>query len=74
MKIALYFPRFVEEEDNLKVMEEELKAFRSNLQKGKSPGPDGWTVEFYLEFFDIIRKYLLVVVERPVEMGTCMIL
>jgi hypothetical protein len=28
------------------------------------PGPDGWTVEFYLDFFDIIRKYLLVVVEE----------
>ena len=61
------FPRFVEEEDNLALMEEvfegELKDVLQSFQKDKSPGPDGWTIEFFLELFEVPGGDLLKVVE-----------
>ena len=36
-----------------------LKAF----EHSKSPGPDGWTVEFFLHFFDLVGPELLAMVE-----------
>jgi hypothetical protein len=36
-----------------------LKSF----SKDKSPGPNGWTVEFYLHFFDLVGPDLLELVE-----------
>lgn len=32
----------------------ELTKFIKSFAKYKSPGPDGWPVEFYLEFLDLI--------------------
>ena len=37
-----------------------LKSF----SKDKSPGPDGWTIEFYLHFFDLVGPDLLELVEN----------
>ena len=37
-----------------------LKTF----QKDKSPGPDGWPIEFYLGFYDLFGRDLLKVVEE----------
>ena len=46
IRVAELFPRFVEEEDNLALMEEvteeELKVVLQSFQKDKSPGPNGW--------------------------------
>ena len=39
--------------------EYELDAAVKDLQKGKSPGPDGLSSEFYKEFFPQIKKTLL---------------
>lgn len=36
-----------------------MKAF----EKDKCPGPDGWTIEFFIHFFDIIKLDLLRIVE-----------
>ena len=36
-------------------MDLSLKAFK----KDRSPGPDGWPVEFYLHFFDLLSPFLL---------------
>ena len=51
MHIAQVFPCFVGEEDNLSLMEEvteeELKVALQSFQKDRSPGPDGWTIEFF---------------------------
>ena len=44
----------------LKEVEDVLKGFK----KDKSPGPDGWAVEFYLHFFDLVGKDILNVIEH----------
>jgi hypothetical protein len=43
-------------------LQEVLAALKS-FSKDKSPGPDGWTVEFYLHFFDLVGTELLELVE-----------
>ena len=66
--MAQYFPRFTNEEDNRMLMEkvtlEELKDVMNSFQKDKSPGPDGWTIEFFLGFFDFIGQDILSLVEE----------
>lgn len=42
---------------------EELEATLKWFKKGKSPEPNGWLIEFYLAFFDIIGGDLLKIVE-----------
>jgi hypothetical protein len=42
-----------------------LKAF----SKDKSPGPDGWTVEFFLHFFELVGEDLLGMVEESRRKG-----
>jgi hypothetical protein len=55
VRMAQYFPRFANDEDNRMLMEEvtieELKEVMRSFQKDKSPGPDGWTIEFFSGFF-----------------------
>ena len=67
------FPRFVEEDDNENLMEEvsmeELKEVIHSFQHDKSPGPDGWTIEFYSGFFKLIGEDLLEVVEESRRTG-----
>jgi hypothetical protein len=46
------------------VTKEELISVLQNFKKDKSPGPDGWSVEFYIEFFDLLGMDLLWVVEE----------
>ena len=46
------------------VSEEDLKATLNSFQKDKSPGPDGWTVEFFLAAYDSISLDLLQLVEE----------
>jgi hypothetical protein len=48
----------------MEVSEAELLAVMNTFQKGKSPGPDGWPIEFYLGFFDLLGKDILSVVEE----------
>jgi hypothetical protein len=64
--IRLY-PRMVQEDDVLfleKVVTlEELLKVLKGFAKDKSPGPDGWTVEFFLFFFDLVGPDLLAMVE-----------
>jgi hypothetical protein len=58
VQMALLFPRFVEEEYNMTLMEEvseeELKEVLHSFQKDKSPGPDGWTMDFFVGLYDLI--------------------
>ena len=36
------------------VSEEELKVALRSFQKDKSPGPDGWTIEFFIDLYDLL--------------------
>jgi hypothetical protein len=42
----------------------ELKEFLSMFKLDKSPGPDGWTIEFFIRFFDLVGGDLLEMVEE----------
>jgi hypothetical protein len=72
--LALFYPSFVNEKNNrdlyMEVNKAELKETLSNFQKDKSPGPDGWSIEFYLGFYELIGVDLLQVVEESRRNGT----
>jgi hypothetical protein len=65
--VARLFPHTVTADDSLTLespctLQEILVALKS-FSKDKIPGPDGWTVEFYLHFFDLVGPDLLELVE-----------
>jgi hypothetical protein len=66
--MALFFPSFVDEEDNRALMDEvtedELKEFLHSFQKDKIPGLDGWTIDLFVGIFEFIGKDILKVVEE----------
>ena len=68
IKLDLYFPSFVEEENNQNIFAEvpktELRDTMKRVQKYKILGPDGWTIKFYLGFFDLIGGDILKVIEE----------
>lgn len=72
-QLARVFPRFVEENNNASLLEdvtvEELKEVLHSFQHDKSPGPDGWPIEFYVGFFDLIGRDLLGVVNESKRTG-----
>eukprot|EP00253_Pinus_taeda_P013921 PITA_13921 len=68
MRTAQCFPSFIEEgeanELSIPVSKEEVEAAMKNMAKDKSPGPDGWTIELFLHFFDLIGSEITEVVEE----------
>jgi len=63
----------VEQDDEEDLVQEvtlgELEATLKWFSKDKSLGPDGWSIEFYLAFFDLISSHLLSVVEESRASG-----
>jgi hypothetical protein len=63
-----YFPRFVIEEENQTLMEEvskdELKSILASFKRDKKPRPGGWLVDLFIEFYDLLEKDLVRVVEE----------
>jgi hypothetical protein len=61
------FPAFVSDEDKRLLEQaatkEELLGILKDFAKDKSPGPDGWTSEFFLSFFELVGQDLLDCVE-----------
>eukprot|EP00253_Pinus_taeda_P026585 PITA_26585 len=74
INIAGHFHRFVnkDEADHLfdPVSPEELESTIKWFKKDRSPGPDGWTIEFYIAFYELISNDLLRVIEECRETGT----
>lgn len=68
INVATHLPRFVEEGDSADLEAPftmaELESTIKWFQKEKSPGPDGWTIEFYIAFFDLLGGDILRVVEE----------
>lgn len=68
MRVAEKFPRFVlqEESEDLtkEVTKEELEATIKWFKKDRSPSPDGWTIEFYIAFLDLLGSDLLSIIEH----------
>jgi hypothetical protein len=54
------------------IKESELKSILTLFKRDKSLGPNGWTVEFYFHFFDLIKEDLLAPVES-VRTGGCLV-
>jgi hypothetical protein len=46
------------------VTKEEVLEVLKGFAKDKSPGPDGWPMEFYLHFYELVAQDLLDVVEE----------
>ena len=42
----------------------EVDAVLRGFKKDKSPGPDGWPVEFFLAFYDLVGEELVKAVEQ----------
>ena len=65
--IASVFPRMVSQEEALLLQspctKEELFEVIKSFKRENSPGPDGWSVELFLHFFDLMAQDLLDVVE-----------
>ena len=51
------------------ISEEEIRNTMHSFQKGKILGHDGFTMEFYPGFYDLIKKDLLEVVREYQESG-----
>lgn len=68
IRITQFFPSFFEGEESEALMvgisENELKGVLHSFQKDKISGLDKWLIEFYLDFFEIIGRDLLRVVEE----------
>lgn len=73
INVATHFPIFVNQEDSTDlttpVTLEELESTLKWFKKDKSPGSDGWTIEFYVAFFDLMRRDLLRVIEESRTSG-----
>ena len=73
LKIIRLFPSFFESDEKevfssvvtISEVEKALKSFK----KDKAPGPDGWPVEFYLTFFDLLGPHLVKMVESSRVLG-----
>eukprot|EP00253_Pinus_taeda_P019663 PITA_19663 len=51
------------------ISEDELHKVLKAFSKDKCPGPNGWTIEFFLSFFEIIKQDLLHMIEESRIIG-----
>jgi len=67
MEVIQCFPLFFSVEEGKKVAYlvtlDEIKQVLHGFAKSKSPSPDGWVVELFLELFDLCGLELLSIVE-----------
>lgn len=62
------FPTMFEEEQNdclfQSVSDDEILSVMKSFKKDKCPGPDGWMIEFFIHFFDLVKMDILSMVEE----------
>ena len=67
LKVLKKFPSFYTREEGLEVGKEisleEIQKVLFRFSKDENPIPNGWTIELFLAFFDIMGKDLLEVAE-----------
>ena len=58
LKVIRLFPSFIPQDEvdsfTLEISMGEIETALKSIKRYKSPGPDGWLVEFFLAFFDIL--------------------
>ena len=68
MELLTLFPLLIIEEREESLVEEIIEAYISTVvhsfQKGKSPGPDGFTMYFFLGFYYLLKGDLLKVLRE----------
>jgi len=68
VRVSLFFPSFVGEDENRSLMEEvskeDLKKVIHVFHKDKSLGPKGWPIEFFIGLYEQIGVDILRVVEE----------
>lgn len=68
MEVIQCMPRIFTAEDNVVIGRPvtlgEVEGILKKMAKDKSPGPDGWSVEFYLHFFDLLGDEMVCLVEE----------
>ena len=68
MKVIQCYPHFFYEEEGIltasQVSLKEVNYVLGVFSKDKSLGSDGWTIEFFLDFFDLMGYDILVVLEE----------
>lgn len=73
LKVLPLFPRFFSSNDNLMlgriITLKEIEGILEDCAKEKNMGPDGWTVEFYLGFWDIVGPNVLTMVLESRRLG-----
>jgi hypothetical protein len=67
------YPRMFTKEDNIRMVEPvtsaEILSTLKDFKSSKSPGPNGWTMEFFLAFFDQLGEDLLGMAEESRQKG-----
>lgn len=67
IRVEQLSPQFMDQETTMELKREvimgELEATLKWFKRDKSPRPDGWVMEFYTSFFDIVGEDLLKVIE-----------
>ena len=73
LKVIQNFPSFVVEYESdtftSKITLGEIEGALRSFKKDRSPGPDGWPVEFFLYFLDLLGSELLDAVESSRVLG-----
>ena len=64
LKVIRLFPSFLQHQEDLEsftrqISMEEVEMALKSFKKDKSLGPDGWLVEFFLAFLDLLGNDLL---------------
>jgi hypothetical protein len=73
LAVLRHYPRMFSEEEGNKIEElvtlEEIIYTLKGFSASKRPGSDGWTVEFFLAFFDLVGNEILDMVEKTKRKG-----